>query len=126
MKNVILALTLLLVLFGATVFNMIYVENTALKLIEMLEEGEAYADSDEWSRAWDVTANAKDLWERSNKYLNAVLRHSETDDIYTEFHSVLAFIICKAEPEYKASNASLKSLLEHIYQMEKINLQNIV
>ncbi len=65
-------------------------------------------------------------WEDQEKYLYTVLRHSDTDEIFTSFREVGEFINCQEGGEYSAANARLIAQIELLYKMEQFNLKTLL
>ena len=125
MKNALTALALLLALFGISLYNAYYIENTLSEMIVLLEESGKYAGLGDWDKAGELADEAKELWEKSGTHFGIVLRHSETDDIYFEFESLPLLVEEKDESEYKAGSALLIARMKHVFRMEKLSLENI-
>ena len=50
-----------------------------------------------------LTEQALTQWQSRDSYLHILLRHSDTDQIYTGFQEVLEFLTCQEAGEYSAA-----------------------
>ena len=107
MKRLWIAALLLAVLFGATLCNNLYLRGFTGALNTLLEQAEARAETGDWEEAHVLTEQALTQWQSRDSYLHILLRHSDTDRIYTGFQEVLEFLTCQEAGEYSAANARL-------------------
>ena len=92
MKRLWIAALLLAVLFGATLCNNLYLRGFTGALNALLEQAEARAETGDWEEAHVLTEQALTQWQSRDSYLHILLRHSDTDQIYTGFQEVLEFL----------------------------------
>lgn len=126
MKRIWAASGLLLALLTFTLWHSLYLSTFSGELTTLLHEAEAKAESGHWENARDLTHTAWDKWHSKDAYLHILLRHSETDEIYTGFQEVAEFIQCKEAGEYSAANARLIAQLELLAEAEQLTLKNIL
>ena len=120
MKRLWIAALLLAVLFGATLCNNLYLRGFTGALNALLEQAEARAETGDWEEARVLTGQARD------SYLHILLRHSDTDQIYTGFQEVLEFLTCQEAGEYSAANARLMTQISLLYEAEQFTLKNVL
>ena len=65
-------------------------------------------------------------WQSRDSYLHILLRHSDTDQIYTGFQEVLEFLTCQEAGEYSAANARLMTQISLLYEAEQFTLKNVL
>lgn len=126
MRRLWLSVALLLVVFVLTLLNSLYLKQFSMELTETLSQAEAEAERGNWERAEALTQEALDCWQEKNMYLYTMLRHSDTDSVYTGFREVEEFIHCQESGEYSAANARLLAQIELLYEMEQFTLKNIL
>ena len=126
MKRIIIAAAILLVTFAATLSHSFYISSFTEELTTLLEAAETNAEKENWSAADDLTQAAREKWEGNEHYLHILLRHSETDSVYTGFREVAEFIQCQEGGEYSAANARLIAELELLAEAEQLTLKNIL
>ena len=126
MKRVWIAAAILLLLFAGTMAHSFYVTSITGQITSILHEAEASAENNEWEKAQRLTETAQEKWEAKDIYLHILLRHSETDSVYTGFREVAEFIQCQEGGEYSAANARLIAELELLAEAEQLTLKNIL
>ena len=119
MKRLWIAALLLAVLFGAT-------RGFTGALNTLLEQAEARAETGDWEEAHVLTEQALTQWQSRDSYLHILLRHSDTDQIYTGFQEVLEFLTCQEAGEYSAANARLMTQISLLYEAEQFTLKNVL
>ena len=116
MKRLWIAALLLAALFGATLCNNLYLRGFTGALNTLLEQAEARV----------LTEQALTQWQSRDSYLHILLRHSDTDQIYTGFQEVLEFLTCQEAGEYSAANARLMTQISLLYEAEQFTLKNVL
>lgn len=126
MKRIVIAAAILLVIFLTTLSHSFYIASFTGQLTTLLEAAEAKAEENDWSAAGDLTQTAWDRWTAADAYLHILLRHAETDSVYTGFREVAEFIQCQEGGEYSAANARLIAGLELLSEAEQLTLKNVL
>ena len=126
MKRLWIASAILLLLFVGTMAHSFYISSVTEQIASILHEAEAKAENNEWESAQRLTEIAQEKWEAKDAYLYILLRHSETDSVYTSFREVAEFIQCQEGGEYSAANARLIAQLELLAEAEQLTLKNIL
>ena len=80
----------------------------------------------DWEEARVLTEQALSQWQSRDSYLHILLRHSDTDQIYTGFQEVLEFLTCQEAGEYSAANARLMTQISLLYEAEQFTLKNVL
>lgn len=126
MKRIVIAAAILLFTFAATLGHSFYIASFTKDLTALLEAAEIQAENEDWETAGILTQNAQDQWTDSDAYLHILLRHNDTDSVYTGFREVAEFIQCEESGEYSAANARLIAELELLSEAEQLTLKNIL
>lgn len=126
MKRVLIACAILLLIFFAALAHSFYISSFTGDLTALLEAAEVNAENNDWAAAETLTQTARERWDSTDAYLHILLRHSETDAIYTGFREVQEFIQCREGGEYSAANARLIAELELLSEAEQLTLKNIL
>ncbi len=126
MKRIIIASSILILTFLVTWGHSFYISAFTDELTALLETAETQAENENWTAAQDSTQAAREKWESREIYLHILLRHSETDNVYTGFREVSEFIQCQEGGEYSAANARLIAELELLSEAEQLTLKNIL
>ncbi len=126
MKRLYIALAILAVVFGGTLYNAYYLNTFTSDLSALLERAEARAESGDWNASHKLTEQAYDFWKNNTLYLHVFLRHNNTDDVEMGFHEVQEFINMEERGEYSAANARLVTQIGLLYEAEQLSLKNIL
>ena len=106
--------------------NNLYLRGFTGALNTLLEQAEARAETGDWEEAHVLTEQALTQWQSRDSYLHILLRHSDTDQIYTGFQEVLEFLTCQEAGEYSAANARLMTQISLLYEAEQFTLKNVL
>lgn len=121
------SLAVLVALLCATLYNTHYLGNYTQELITLLTQAEACAADGDWDAAADKTEAALDLWNSRETYLHMVMNHQDTDDVLLDFQEVRQLIDHQEDGgEYSAANARLIARIGLLYEMEQLNLKNLL
>ncbi len=126
MKQLVIALGLLVALFCATLGNSLYLQSLAGEVSTLLVDAEAKWLENDPDRALALTEEAEALWKRHEGYLHTTLRHSDIDSVHLGFRQTLSFLRYEGEGEYAAANAVLLGQLKLVAEQEQFNLKNIL
>ena len=126
MKRVYIASAFLLLILVGTLYHSFYLNSFTQQLTQILTQAESDALKGDWEQADSLTQTAREKWESKEIYLHVLLRHSETDNVYTGFREVSKFIQCQEPEEYFASNARLIAELELLAEAEQLCLKNVL
>lgn len=126
MKRLWIALAIMALVFCATLYNAHYLSGFTHQLTELLAEAEELAEAGDWERAKGSTGTAYQCWEDHSAYLHILLRHQDTDQIYTGFREVREYLDRQEDGEYSAANARLMTQIELLYEAEQLTLKNLL
>ncbi|MCD7754003.1 MAG: DUF4363 family protein [Clostridiales bacterium] len=126
MRRLSISVVILLLLFGAGLWNISLLEGISGRLAPQLEHAEALAETGDWDGAEELTLAAKDEWEAAASYLYVVLRHDYTDEVNTGFYKVLELLQWQETPEYAAANGELVAQVQHLSEAERLTWRNLM
>ena len=87
-KKEIFALSLLFVLIGAAVWNLIYLHGMAESLRSDVSLSRECAEAEEYDKAAEALENALDTWLSAESYTHIFIRHSEIDSTTDAFYEL--------------------------------------
>ena len=125
MKRLWISLGLLLLFFTATLCHSAHLKNLSEELNALLTQAEVYAEAEDWQSATALTQQAHEIWQAEDTYLHILLRHDDTDEVYTYFREVQEFIDAQKQGEYAAANAHLIAKIALLYEAEALSLKNV-
>ena len=126
MKRLTVALVLLAVVLGATLFHSRYLDRLTGGFCEQLQQAAALAGRENWSRALELTEQTLTEWESQDFYLHVMLRHTDIDAIRQTFHEVIESLRLAEPDQYTAANAKLITQLELLAEAERPDLKNVL
>ncbi|WP_297214062.1 DUF4363 family protein [uncultured Flavonifractor sp.] len=125
MKRLWIALALLGAIFAGTLLHIRSLHGFTDRLSTLLGQAEELAEAERWEQAAALTVQARDIWTGRDVYLHVLLRHGDTDSIYTAFRETLALLESREYGEYAAANARLTTQIQLLYEAEQLTLKNI-
>lgn len=96
-----------------------------MKFTKMTDELETSITDDDWNKSYKTSLIFFDDWQKYSDKISIFVHHAEIDNINMELWKLTQYVKEKNKDESLASVHVLKFLLEHIANMEKVNLQNI-
>lgn len=91
-----------------------------------LEQADALAQAEEWSRAVEVLADSYTDWSGKQTYLHIVTEHDAVDDAEAMYRRAMAFAATRESTEFRAELADLRDQLRLLAEMERFNIKNIL
>lgn len=125
MKNIYSSFIIFLALVIAIVFSLKYLNKTCEKFEVASKNLEDYISSEAWEDAYTASYEFLNQWQDTYKTMSIIVHHSELDPINSEAYRMIQFVKCKNKDESMASVHTIKLLIMHIKDSEKINFQNI-
>ena len=91
-----------------------------------LEQANALAQAEEWSRAVDVLTDSYADWTQRQTYLHIVTEHDAVDDAEAMYRRAMAFAATREMTEFRAELADLRDQLRLLAEMERFNVKNVL
>lgn len=114
-----------ILLFSFTYFTNKYLEVTSKKMILKVNTIEDYIKKGDIPSAEKVAIDLDKQWDRLEKKWTLLTNHHEIDNITSSVKTTVEFIKFQDIPSSMANLGSLKHYIEHIPNIEKLNLKNI-
>lgn len=125
MKGVITSITIFLVMVIGIFFSINYLNKVCTKLEALDTQIEKDIGSNSWDKAYDNSLIFLNQWDKYSSKISIFSDHAEIDNINNELWKLTQYAKCKDEEESLASVTTIKFLLRHIVDMERVNTQNI-
>lgn len=126
MKRLWISLALLLGMFALSLWSIHSIHTLSDQLVRDLKRAEVSAEAGDWTRARQITLQARKRWERSASHLYMYQCHATGDEINSGFRQTIEYLQWKDVPEYSATNGALIANVEHLAEMETLNLRNLL
>ncbi|MDP4144434.1 MAG: DUF4363 family protein [Bacillota bacterium] len=125
MRNIIASIVIFAVLITTIIISINYIDRTCLEFESMYIQLEHDVNTKSWDKAYSSSITLLNKWKKSSHTLSMFVNHQEIDNINNELWKLIPYTQDKNTDEALASIHVLKFYVEHIIQMENINLQNI-
>jgi hypothetical protein len=106
-------------------FSINYLNRITLNLQKLNDKLEDYITDNNWDKAYKSSLDFTEKWEKHSKTIKLFINHQEIDNIEMELWKLPQYVKEESKDEALASVHVLKFLLNHISNLEKVNLQNI-
>lgn len=107
-------------------FSIDYLNNVSQDLGSLNNDIEQQIIDGNWNRAYQSSIELTDNWKYYSKTIKLFSNHQEIDTIEIELQKLPQYIKEMTKDEALASVQVLKFLLDHIAELEKIKIQNIL
>ena len=126
MRYIIGALSVLLVIIGATVINSCYMSVITDEAISYVEDSLSDWDTDDTGAAVHAAEALNRFWDTKRSYLESVLMHSELDDITVPISDFVSAAESGDEDNFCAAGRLLCVQLGHLAELEKLRIGNVL
>lgn len=126
MKNVIISFIIFIIMLVNIAFSLNYLNKASDDLRRFNDEIEQYITDSNWDKAYKSSIEYREKWNDYSNILKLFVDHQEMDKIEIELWKLPQYIKEKTKEEALASVHVLKFLVDHITELEKINIQNIL
>ena len=120
------ALSVLIVIIGATTANSLYMSSVTDKAITYLEDALAAGEADDESVTVQAALALDHYWDERRSYLESVLMHAELDDISVTISDFVSAAENGDSDNFHASGRLLYVQLQHLAELEKLKIGNIL
>lgn len=125
MKGVVISISIFFIMLLGTFFSINYLNKVCTKLDNLNKEIETNIRDNAWDKAYDNSLKFLNQWDDYSHKVSIFVNHAEIDNINSELWKLTQYTKCKTEDEALASSHVIKFLLEHIVNLEKVNMENI-
>lgn len=125
MKSIYISLVLFFVMIVSIIFSITYLNRVCRQLEQIDISMEQDIKDESWKKAYDSSIDFMNKWNQYSKNISVFVDHKEIDNIHNELWRITQYIKCENTDESLASLHVIKFFLNHILDMEKLNLQNI-
>lgn len=92
MKRLWIAAALLAAAVVLALWNSWYLKSYLTRVSDLLDHAEVLAEEGDWDGAQRLTQDAYSRWDQRSGYFYTVLRHADTDEVYTGFQEVQEYL----------------------------------
>lgn len=125
MRNFAISIIIFLIVLLCIFFSINYLSRISSNLGKLNDELEEHITNDDWEKAYKTSMDVTQKWQKHSKIIKIFVNHQEIDNIELELWKLPQYVKEGTKDEALASVHVLKFLLAHIYNLEKVNIQNI-
>lgn len=126
MKNAVISLIIFTIMVTTIGFSLNYLNKVSDDLGRLNDEIEQYIADSNWDEAYKTSIEYTEKWNDYSEKLKLFVDHQEMDKIEEELCKLSQYIKEKTKEESLASVHVLKFLFDHISELEKLTIQNIL
>lgn len=126
MRNLIMSIALFFAVLLLASFSLRHLKEIENHMLRLTTRIEIEVSEKEWKDAYDSSIEFLETWEKESKIIAIFVHHEELDNINNEIWKLTQYTKCEDRDDSLASVHTLKFLIKHIINLEKINMQNIL
>lgn len=125
MKNVVISLLIFIIMVISIAFSLNYLNKVSDDLGRLNDEIEQYITDNDWDKAYKSSIEYTEKWKDYSEKLKLFVDHQEMDKIEIELWRMPQYIKERNKEESLATVHVLNFLVNHISDLERVNIQNI-
>lgn len=125
MKNMIISFSLFVVMILSMSFSIVYLNKTCKSLLECCDKLEEDISDERWNNIYEDSVDFLHKVQKDSKTLSIFIDHQELDNMSNELYKFTQYTKWENKEESLASLHVVKFYLNHIQELQKINVQNI-
>lgn len=125
MKNILASFCIFILLISLMLFSINYLNKTCKTFETQSSNLEEITDEEKWDESYDLSLKLLNDWNEKSKTICMFVHHQEIDNINNEIWKLTQYTKLKNKDESMASIHVIKFLLNHINDLEKVNIENI-
>ncbi|WP_246582961.1 DUF4363 family protein [Clostridium simiarum] len=126
MRNVIISFSLFIIMILAMIFSINYLNKTCDSLRDTCDKLEESISNENWDNSYEDSLKFLDDIQKNSKLISIFIDHEELDNISNELYKLTQYIKGESKEESLASLHVIKFYLNHVQELQKINIQNIL
>lgn len=126
MKRLVIAIVLLIIVFAGCVFNYFYLKNSVSQLVSYIYEADTMAEKGDIATAEKLVNDSFNLWKKKQNPIGATMRHHEMDDIHNLYVRAIQHAKNGNIDDYLVQSKELERMLEHLLEIETVNIKNVL
>ncbi len=125
MKNMIISFSLFVVMILSMSFSIGYLNKTCKSLLNDCDKLEEDISDERWNNIYEDSVDFLHKVQKDSKTLSIFIDHQELDNMSNELYKFTQYTKWENKEESLASLHVVKFYLNHIQELQKINVQNI-
>ncbi|MBU5591387.1 DUF4363 family protein [Clostridium sp. MSJ-4] len=108
------------------IFSINYLNKTCDSLRDTCDKLEESISNENWDNSYEDSLKFLDDIQKNSKLISIFIDHEELDNISNELYKLTQYIKGESKEESLASLHVIKFYLNHVQELQKINIQNIL
>ncbi|MBU3196447.1 DUF4363 family protein [Clostridium algidicarnis] len=125
MRNMIISFSLFVVMIFSMSFSISYLNKTCKSLLKCCDKLEEDISDERWNNIYEDSLDFLHKVQKDSKILSIFIDHQELDNMSNELYKFTQYTKWENKEESLASLHVVKFYLNHIKELQKINVQNI-
>ncbi|HAK42126.1 MAG TPA: hypothetical protein DCM59_04660 [Clostridium sp.] len=125
MKNMIFTCIIFFLMLFILFFASKYIILTCDKLLDVSSKIEENIVNDNWDESYMLSFELLNIYEGHIANLTLFLNHTDFDNIYSEIIKLSQYSKCESKDEALSSIHVVKTLINHVKELESITVGNI-
>ena len=125
MKKTVGAGILLLLLLGASIWNIWYIDHLTGRLEAQIERSRSFWAANDMDSARDALNDALDDWHGAENYTHIFIRHAEVDAVTDAFYDALSALSGEDTATAGSEFDRLEAHLQSIDSMEHVTVKSV-
>ncbi|WHH58912.1 DUF4363 family protein [Petroclostridium sp. X23] len=126
MKTFKFSMILLVLIILSTIWYIHSLNNVSNQLVTEIDKLEDIIKTDNWDQAEKQLDHIQEEWDKTEKWMATLIDHEEIDSIRLTLARLSQYIHYRKTPDFMAESASLKLLIKHLPEKERISLGNLL
>ncbi|WP_032122257.1 DUF4363 family protein [Clostridium amazonitimonense] len=126
MKNIIISFSLFTIMVLTMIFSINYLNKSCASLRDTCDKLEDSISNEDWDISYEASLKFLDDIQKNSKLISIFIDHQELDNISNELYKLTQYIKGEIKEESLASLHVIKFYLNHVQELQKINVQNIL
>ena len=126
MKSTIISFSIFVLMIFCIIFSINYLNSICTRLQNSSMQIEKSIQLNSWNEAYKSSQDFMAEWKKYSPKLSIFSDHDEMEDINNESYKLMNYILHKNSEESLSSTNIIQNSLEHILEMQRLNIQNLL
>ncbi|NLY44162.1 MAG: DUF4363 family protein [Clostridiaceae bacterium] len=120
-----ISIVLLIIIIISAIVYIKSLEKVSDEFIQQITQLEDMVKSERWDEAKKQLEDIEDLWIKKEKWMATLIDHEEIDNIKMTLAKLGEYVYFRETADFMAESATLKILIKHIPEKERISTANL-
>lgn len=125
MKNVVISFLIFILMMVGIFFSLDYLNDVSTEILSLSQCIEEHIVDDNWDLAYKGSMDLLQKWEDSSKIISMFTNDTDIHSLSDEIVKLTQFIKSETKDESLVTTHLIKYFMNHIKDMQNVNLENI-